>query len=62
MHFNFALQYDTNSQVQENHVGVKLNETHHLLSYTYDMNILQDPLIDGSKDDDIKVNAEETNI
>jgi hypothetical protein len=39
--FNFALEYAI-SKAQENQVGLKLNGTHQLLAYAYDMNLLED--------------------
>jgi hypothetical protein len=39
--FNFALQYAL-EKIQEIQVGLKLNETHHLLTYTGDVNLLGD--------------------
>jgi hypothetical protein len=38
--FNFALQYAIR-KVQENHVGLKLNRTHHLLAYADNVNPLR---------------------
>jgi hypothetical protein len=37
--FNFALAYAI-TRVQANKVGLKLNDTHQLLVYAYDVNIL----------------------
>jgi hypothetical protein len=39
--FNFALEY-TIRKVQEDQVGLKLNETHQLLVYADDINLLED--------------------
>jgi hypothetical protein len=39
--FNFALKYAIR-KVQENQAGLKLNETHHLLAYANDLNLLGD--------------------
>jgi hypothetical protein len=38
---SFILEY-ANKKVEEKHVGLKLNETRHLLVYAYDVNILGD--------------------
>jgi hypothetical protein len=57
-------------RVQENQVGLKLNETHQLLAYTDDVNLLGDnidtikknreTLIDASKEVDLEINVEKT--
>jgi hypothetical protein len=57
--FNFALEYGIR-KVQEEQMGLKLNRTHQLLAYAYDVNKLGDnidiikknteTLIDASKD------------
>jgi hypothetical protein len=55
-------------KVQENQVGLKLNETHQLLTYTDDVNLLGDNtvkkntdiLIDASKEIDLEINVEKT--
>jgi hypothetical protein len=39
--FNFALEYSIR-KIQETQVGLKLNETHQLLAYADDMNLLGD--------------------
>jgi hypothetical protein len=67
--FNFALEYAI-GKVQENHVGLKLNGTHQLLAYAYDVNLLGDnidtieknteTLIDASKDVGLEINVEKT--
>jgi hypothetical protein len=67
--FNFALEYAI-KKVQENHVGLKLNGTHQLLSYAYDVNLLggnintvnknTQTLIDASKEVGLEVNVEKT--
>jgi hypothetical protein len=66
---NFALEYAIR-KVQENQVGLKLNETHQLLVYADDAYILGDnidaiimnteTLIDCSKEVGLEVNAETT--
>jgi hypothetical protein len=57
-------------KVQENQVGLKLNETHQLLVFAGDVNLLGDnidpikknmeTLIDPSKEDGLEVNTEKT--
>jgi sorting nexin-29 len=57
-------------KVQENQMGLKLNETHQLLAYADDVNLLGDnidtinkntqTLIDASKEVGLEVNVEET--
>jgi hypothetical protein len=64
--FNFPLEYAIR-KVQENQVGLKLNETHQLLVYADDLNLLGDnlgtlkknteTLIDDSKEVSLEVNA-----
>jgi hypothetical protein len=67
--FNFALVYVIR-KVQESQVGLKLNETHQLLAYADDVNLLGDnidtikknteTLIDASKEVDLEINVEKT--
>jgi hypothetical protein len=67
--FNFALEYVI-WKVQENRVGLKLNETHPLLGSADSMNLLgynidtikknTQTLIDASKEVGLEVNAEKT--
>jgi hypothetical protein len=69
--FNFALEYAIR-KVQENQMGLKLKETHQLLCYADDVNLMGDNidtikknakvLIDASKKIGIEVNAEISNI
>jgi hypothetical protein len=66
---NFASEYVIR-MVQENQVGLKLNETHQLLVYANDVNLLADniyttkknteTLTDSSKEVGLEVNAEKT--
>jgi hypothetical protein len=63
--FNFALEYAI-MNIQENQVGLKLNETHQLLIYADGVNLLGDnihtikrntgTLIDASKEVGLEVN------
>jgi hypothetical protein len=69
MLFNFALEYAIR-KVQENQAGLKLNETHQLLAYADDVNLLGDnidtinrntqTLIYASKEVGLEVNVEKT--
>jgi hypothetical protein len=52
--FNFALKYVIR-KVQENQVGLKFNETHQLLAYADNVNLLGDNI------DTIKKNTETVN-
>jgi hypothetical protein len=57
-------------KVQENHVGLKLNQTHQLLAYTDDMNLLGDnidtmkknteTLFDANREVGSEINVEKT--
>jgi hypothetical protein len=68
--FNFALEYAIR-KVQETQVGLKLNETHQLLAYADDVNLLgnntdtikknTETLIDASKEVGLEINVEKTN-
>jgi hypothetical protein len=68
--FNFALEYAIR-KVQENQVALKWDETHHLLSYADDVNLLGDntdkvkkktgTLTDASKEIGLEINVEKTN-
>jgi hypothetical protein len=60
--FNFALEYAIR-KVQETQVGLKLDGTHQLLSYTDDVNLLEEnteSLIDASKEVGLEINVEKT--
>jgi hypothetical protein len=67
--FNFALEYSI-MKVQENQVGLKINETHELLVYADDVTLLGDNTdtikkntktkIDASKEVGLEVNTEKT--
>jgi hypothetical protein len=66
---NFALEYAI-KKVQEKQVGLKLNGSHHLLTYADDVNLLGDnvdtikknteKLIDASKEVGLEINVEKT--
>jgi hypothetical protein len=60
MFCNFALEYAI-SKIQQNQVGSKLNETHQLLSYADDVNLLGNKidtinLIDASEKVGLEIN------
>jgi hypothetical protein len=67
--FNFALEYAIR-KVQENQMRLKLNETHQLLAYADDVNLLGDyidtikknteTLIDANKEVGLEINIEKT--
>jgi hypothetical protein len=67
--FNFALEYAIR-KVQENQAGLKLNETHQLLAYADEVNLLGDnidvinkntqSLIDASKEVGLEVHVEKS--
>jgi hypothetical protein len=67
--FNFPSEH-ASRKVQENRVGLKLNETHQVLAYADDVNLLGDntdtikenteTLIDASKEVDLGINVEKT--
>jgi hypothetical protein len=40
LHFNLTLEYDIR-KAQDNQEGFELNETHHLLDYVGDINLLR---------------------
>jgi hypothetical protein len=67
--FNLALEYAVR-RVQENQEGLKVNETHQLLAYADDVNIMEEntdtvrknteALLDVSKEVGLEVNSEKT--
>jgi hypothetical protein len=67
--FNFALEYVIR-KVKENQEGLKLNETHQILAYADDVNLLGDnigiteknteTLIDASKEVVLEINVQKT--
>jgi hypothetical protein len=54
--FNFVLEYAIR-KIQENQVRLKLNETHQLLSYADDMNVLGDNIETLKKNTDTLIGA-----
>jgi hypothetical protein len=69
MLFNLALEYAIR-KVQENQVGLELNETHQLLAYADEVNLLgnstntvkenQKTLLEVSRDVGLEINAQKT--
>jgi hypothetical protein len=64
--FNFALEYAIR-KIQENHEGMKSNETHQFLAYAYDVSLLgvnryhnktKGPSTDANKEVELEGNLE----
>jgi hypothetical protein len=56
LHINFALEYAIR-KVLENQLGLKLNETHHLLAYADDVNLLGDNIDTTMKNTETLIDA-----